>query len=369
MRLLYLPGVAVLGAVLASTVQAQSIDPATFSGSMSVGESVTIHKTITLAPGGADLVDLYMLADNTGSIGGTIAQAKAGASAILGALPTNTWVGVGDYQGDCSEGGLAAGCREEVTTYYGFGEKAPLSGDLTAAQTGINGWAALYGGDYPEANFDALKDVADLTAWRSGSQRLVVWFGDAPSHTESTDMAGAIAALNAKGITVLAFNNTSAGSGLDGSYGGDSNQASTVAGATGGSLLNNFLSFTGTDFVNAVNGAIGSATSNLDLVFGTDFFSLYSGGLAFSFTCTDALGCMDVAGGESRTFDVTITALAAGTYDFTIGADGVAAREMDHIVVGGTGVPEPTTWALLAIGLVGLGFAGWRRKEQMGQFA
>ncbi len=352
--------------VCASTAQAQSIDPSTFSATLDVGESVTIHKTITLAPGGADLVDLYMLADNTGSMGGTINQAQAGASAILGALPTNTWVGVGDYQGDCYEGGLAAGCREEATTYYGFGEKQALTGDLTAAQTGINGWFAGYGGDYPEANFDALRMVAEGTSWRAGSQRLVVWFGDAPSHTESTTMAGAIAALNAKGITVLAFNNTSAGNGMDGSYGADSNQASTVASATGGSIFNNFGGLTGTDFVDAVNGAIRSATSTLDLVFGTDFFDIYAGGLSFSFSCTDAAGCTGVGGGESRTFDVTITALAEGTYDFTIGADGVAAREMDHIVVGGGGsvVPEPSTWLMLATGLLGLGFVAWKRKEE-----
>jgi hypothetical protein len=272
-------------------------------------------------------------------------------------------VGVGDYLGDCSEGGQPAGCLQGSV---GYREDAALSGNLAAAQTGINAWRATGGGDFPEGNFDALRVVAENTSWRSGSQRLVVWFGDAPSHANSTTMAGAIAALNAKGITVLAFNNTSAGGGIDGSNDGDSNQASTIAAATGGSLLNNFGGLTGADFVNAVNGAIGSATTTLDLVFGTDFFDIYAGGLAFSFACTDAAGCMDVEGGESRTFDVTITALAEGTYDFTIGADGVAAREMDHIVVGGGGsvIPEPSTWVMLATGLLGLGFVAWKRKEE-----
>jgi len=366
MRLRYLSGVVVFGAVLAPAAQAQSIAPPSFSTTLSVGESVTIHKTITLAAGGADLVDLFMLADNTGSMGGIINNAKNGASAILGALPTNTWVGVGRYLGDCSEYGLPAGCDE---SYIGTHVNAPLSGDLTAAQTGINAWFASGGGDGPEGNFDAMRVISENTAWRSGSQRLMVWFGDAVSHTERTTMAQAIAALNAEGITVLAFNSYGAGSGIDGTYGSDSYQASTIAAATGGAMYTNFTSLSGTAFSDAVTAAIGSATTTLDLVFGTDFFSLYSGGLAFSFTCTDALGCTDVGGGESRTFDVTITALAAGTYDFTIGADGVAAREADHIVVGGTGVPEPTTWALLAIGLVGLGIVRWRRKEEMGKFA
>jgi hypothetical protein len=339
-------------AMWAGGATAASIDPATFDGTMNVGDSITIHKTITIDEGGANKVDLYFLADNTGSMGGTINQAKSGASDILGAVPTGTYFGVGNYQGDCSEGGYPAGCTTS-TIYYGTGVNTPLTSSAAAAQTGINEWFAGYGGDYPEAGFDSLRVVAEDTAWRTGSERLIVWFGDAPSHTESTDMAGAISALNAAGATVIAFNNTSAGNGLDGSYGSDSNQASTIAAATGGSITNNFLSLTGQDFIDAVNDAISTATSSLDLVFGTSYMG---SGLSFSFTCTDALGCMDVGGGESRTFDVTITALSDGDYTFDVFAAGVDAAELDHIIVGSGGsstVPEPGTLALLGLGLLG----------------
>ncbi len=355
-------GVVALIVVGALGARAQSIDPSSVSATMAVGDVLTIHKTITLSSSGANLVDLFFLADATGSMGSTIASAKAGAASILGGVPgTATYkFGAGSYQGDCSEGGLPAGCRVEATTYYGYKEDAPLAAGTAGVTAGINSWAALYGGDTPEAGFDALKDVAELTSWTTGSQRLIVWFGDAPSHTESTTMAGAISALNAEGIKVLAFNNTSGGGGLDGSYGTDFNQASTIAAATGGSLLNNFLSLTGTDFVNAINAAISSATSTLDLNFGTSYGG---GGLSFEFVCTDPLGCDGVGGGESRMFDLNITALAEGTYDFSVFASGVDASELDHIVVGGgtSTVPEPSTLMLLGTGLVGL--ASRRRKR------
>jgi hypothetical protein len=200
--------------------------------------------------------------------------------------------------------------------------------------------------------------VAQTTAWRTGSQRLVVWFGDAPGHTYSTTQAGAIAALQAAGVTVIAFNAAGAGGGIDGS-----GQASAIAAATGGSLTNSFGA--GTNFATIVGGAISTATSTLDLIFGTSYVGT---GLAFSFTCTDALGCTDVAGGESRTFDVEITALEEGTYDFSVFASGVDAEELDHIVVGSV-VPEPSTWVMLATGLMGLGFVAWKRKEEEGEVA
>jgi hypothetical protein len=361
-----IPGVAAaaLAVVFASTAQAQSIDPATFDGAMDVGESITIHKTITLGAGGADLVDLFFLADNTGSMFGVINSAKSGATTLLNELaPLGDYqFGAGRYLGDPIEG---------VSPATAYVQNAGLSSSVAGTQAGIDAWFASGGGDFPEANFFALKEVADNTAWRSGSQRLVIWFGDATSHTATVDEAGAIAALQAAGATVIAFNSQAAGGGIDGTFGGDDNQASDIAAATGGSLTNSFTTLLAADpnaFVDVVKGKIGEATSSLDLVFGTDFFDIYSSGLSFAFSCTDALGCMDVGAGESRTFDVTITALEEGTYDFSVFASGVAARELDHIVVGAGGggsvVPEPSTWVMLATGLLGLGFVAWKRKEE-----
>lgn len=65
------------------------------------------------------------------------------------------------------------------------------------------------------------------------------------------------------------------------------------------------------------------------------------------------------------------------TVDFTVTTAGpvtLSFASQDNInspwgpVIGGvaiTNVPEPTTWAMMALGFAGLGLAGWRRKRQV----
>src|SRR4051794_16357686 len=92
---------AVASLTIGSTAHAQSITPSSVSATMAVGASITIHKTVTLAPSGANLVDLFFLADNTGSMGSVIANAQSGSAAILGGLPGGVSYnfGVGRYLG------------------------------------------------------------------------------------------------------------------------------------------------------------------------------------------------------------------------------------------------------------------------------
>lgn len=356
----------------------QSITPPTYSATMTVGQTITINKTITLGADGANLVDLFFLADNTGSMRDIVDNAQAGASQILGAVPSGADYnfGVGSYLGDPSESGYRTveTCNPALVYYLAdcaYTENAALSSSAADAQAGINEWFAYGGADWPEANLYALEYVAENAGWRTGSQRIVVWFGDASGHELTTTEAEAIAALQAAGVEVIAFNSLAANFGID-HLGIDpydpydptiyDNQASDIVAATGGSLTNNFSSLTASQFVTAVNNQIDLSTSTLDLIFGTSFFDDYTGGLEFSFECTDSQGCTGVGGGESRTFDLHITATEVGEYDFSVFARGVSAEELDHIRVTSNVVPEPATVALLGTGLLCLGFVGWKRK-------
>lgn len=351
-------------ACLGAPALAQSISPDSFSGAIAVGETISINKTITLGDVAASNVDIFFLADNTGSMGGIINAAKAGAASIMDALPSNYRFAAGSYLGDPSEGvppGTAFTLNQALTT------------NKAAVQTGINAWFASGGGDFPEANLFALERVANTTSWADAAQRLVVWFGDATGHVDTVTTQGAADALEGEGVKVVAFNSTSEGNGIDGrdtspAEPADTRQATDIIAQTGGSLTNNFSSLAGTDFVDTVLTEIEAATSFLDLAFDTSFAG---SGLDISFSCTDALGCDDVGAGESRSFRVDITGVAAGSYDFSVFARGVDAVELDSITVTGSGpgpgpapIPEPGTYALM---LSGLGALAWMTRRRRGR--
>src|SRR5947209_11151659 len=138
-------------------------------------ETVTV--TIPAQPI-AQKVDVYFLADNTGSMGPAIANVKAGASAILSTLA-----------------GIVPDIQFGVGNYHDFGDPSVFQNQLALTSVtsapasqlpvlnAINGWSANFGGDTPESALHALHQVATgPIGWRGGSMKFIVWFGDAPSH-------------------------------------------------------------------------------------------------------------------------------------------------------------------------------------------
>jgi len=342
-----------------SQALAGSISPSTYNASIAIGDTVKVVKTIVTDVGGG-LVDFLMLADNTGSMGGVIGNVQSVANQLVTNLST-TYAGaqfaVARYFGDPSELG------ETFDSAYDVLQKSTSSIPLTVA--GIGGWFAGGGGDTPEANFYALQQgvqngastcpglgsnpgfcgtSGETVDWRSGARKVVLWFGDEPSHQQTVTLDNIKSILGTENVALVALNSGPGTTGLDDSFadgGQTGDQASTLASFLGGNgaLINNFASVPINDILTTVETAVGTVTSTQDVSLAV--VGGVPAGLGISFACTDPLGCNDVIGGESREITMAITGLAAGDYSFSVEAPGVAgAIERDQIKVG-EDVPGP----------------------------
>lgn len=355
---------------------AGSISPGTFNASIAIGETVKVVKKIATDAGGG-LVDFLLLADNTGSMGGVINNVKSVANQLVTDLKT-TYAGaqfaVARYLGDPSEG-------VSFSSAYQVLQKNTAS--ETDTVTAINSWFASGGGDYPEANFYALQQGVQNGAstcpglgstpgfcgtsgqpvdWRPSARKVVLWFGDAPSHQTTVTMNNIKAILASENASLVALNNGPATTALDDTNadGGQAgNQASSVTSSLGtnGALINSFASVPIGDIVTTVKNAVGAVTNTQDI--SLKVLGSVPAGLEVSFDCTDPLGCNDVIGGESREITMAVKGLIAGDYNFSVVAPGVAgAIEQDHIVVGDGGVSVPGPLPLLGVSAA----FGWSRR-------
>jgi hypothetical protein len=201
-------------------------------GTAAPGGSVVMQKTLT-TPVIPPRPDIVFLADTTGSMGTALANMQANVGTIMNqvrAAQPDAQFGVASYK----DFDVSCGVTETPFTL-----EQPVTADTSAVQAGVNSWSAPPGSgcDKPEAQLWALHQLATNAnvGWRTGSSRIVVWFGDAPGHDPSNGItqAQAIAELKAAGIRVIAINlvNTAEQSSLD-----QTGQATAITQATGGVL-------------------------------------------------------------------------------------------------------------------------------------
>ncbi len=321
------------------------IDPVTYAATLGVGGSVTITKTVTITQMATAPVDVFFLMDTTGSMGGTLTDVKGGFASIVTSVTgvsSNTFFGVGNYN-DCVDG---PGNCPAGTLGLAYTQNQDLTGSTAAVQTALNGLYASGGGDGPESQIYALKQVGDTTSWRTDSRRFLFWAGDYEGHDprQGVTEADATAALVAANVKTYALN---VGSGrLD--YTG---QATRITAATGGAVLAGGYSEATALILAALTGSLtnyGEVT--LDLVG-------LGPGVDVTFAPTSFTGTYDRSIERQFAFDVMFTGVTPGTYNFEIVArvDGsIVARESDSITVGGGSVPEPSTYALCGGALLAL---------------
>lgn len=154
---------------------AASLSPATASFTLAPGGHVTEHKTIGI-PATPPKADIEIAIDTTGSMGSTIAAAKADAQQI-----------VHDIQAQVPDSQFAVVQFKDAGDSPEYGLVQPMTASASAVQTAVNGLSASGGNDAPEAYnlvFHRATDAA--TGWRSGTRKFVVVLGDAQPHGAGT---------------------------------------------------------------------------------------------------------------------------------------------------------------------------------------
>ena len=346
LRSLAASAVGAVALFVASLAHADSISPTSFAASLGLGESVTITKTVIInrTIPTAPLVDIVFLFDTSISMTPDLAGAKQAAINILTSVGGVASVGTGTgYSSDPGSDGVVGG----LTPFAAAGVA-----NINAITLGLGGNGSVF----PEEGFNATRDAAMNTAWRSGSTRFVIALGDATFlESDGATQANTIAALNDANATFF---------GVD--FGDMTN---TGLGGVSPAALGSIF-----DSTTAVNDIFQAIRSGLPPPFATytnvtvDDLGAGLPEIDVTTVCTyadpggscvgaNAVGSWDRSGDRYFEFAVTFTRTALGDKSFSTHAlvDGaIVASESDRFTAGGT-VPEPTSLMLVAAALLGLG--------------
>ncbi|MFI5911037.1 choice-of-anchor P family protein [Dactylosporangium sp. NPDC051541] len=213
------------GALVAFTpvaaMAAPGVTPGLVNLALGPGQSADVAKHVETAPV-PPKPDIVFLADTTGSMFDPIADVRANAGSVMGqiaAAQPSAQFGVAEFK--------------DVDDSAPFTVRQDITADQGAVQAGIDQWSADGGGDLPEDQLNALYKLSTgAVNFRTGGTRIIVIFGDAPSHDPSIghSLGDTIAALNAAHIRVVAVD-------VGGMNAGG--QAEAITSGTGGVYLPN----------------------------------------------------------------------------------------------------------------------------------
>jgi len=266
----------------ATTTSRSSVTIAPADNALTLNLGETLHETLKVtvpAKLAAPKVDVYFLADTTGSMASILHAVQTGANNILTALSglgIDLAYGVGNY-------------KDFPSDPYAFRHQLSPTMAVANVMAEINAWSASGGFDAPEGQLFALDSLAvppgGSIGWRLDSKRIVVWFGDVPGHDPiCTGISGAAvdtteatvtAKLVRENIIIVAI--STATPGLDGDPktgasdyhavcghpGGTPGQATRLATATGGAFATGINPAT---IVSTIVSLVSSAVASINSV-------------------------------------------------------------------------------------------------------
>lgn len=185
------------GGVGAQTAPESSLTPDLVALNVMAGGSVEVAK-IAQTPVLPAALDVYLLADSTGSMGEYLDAVHLSSEEMLAEITgesSGAQFGVGQYQDFTSEGPC------DLT----FQNQTPITADAVAVAAAIDAWTPDGGCDTPEGHLYALDRLADSSnpgGFRTGASKTIVIFGDAPAHDPvCADMTGLDADVTEASVT------------------------------------------------------------------------------------------------------------------------------------------------------------------------
>jgi hypothetical protein len=160
--------------------QSGSVTPASIDLTLAPDNGFTQEIKVQTAKTPVPKLDVLLVFDVTGSMGGVINSAKANGTGIMNDVRSrvpDTAFGVGSFSDyPFPPYGIAGD--------YPWKLDQPVTNDVNAVQKEINSLSLHNGEDTPEDYSRVLFETM-LVNWRPGSKRVVVLFGDAPAHDTS----------------------------------------------------------------------------------------------------------------------------------------------------------------------------------------